>query len=272
MPSDTAGRPPRTTDPLSPRPHPDSRWIRRLRSVPSARLRLVCLPHAGGSAGFFRDWSKGLAPDVDLWAIQYPGRENRISEPLIGEMHALARSIADELRPYADTPTVLFGHSMGAALGFEVARRLTAPGERHLLRHLVASGCAAPHRLRPFAGHEGAHLLDDDRLVAMLGPLGAGGTHLLNDPDMREVLLPPVRNDYRLIQSYTGRRDPILPIGITAFTGRDDEAVGADDLHAWAEVTDGSWTVRSFPGGHFYLAEHRDKVLGAVNDVLNGLD
>ncbi|MDO0928745.1 alpha/beta fold hydrolase [Streptomyces sp. TG1A-8] len=239
--------------------------------MPSARLRLVCLPHAGGSAGFFGDWSAGLAPDVELWAIQYPGRENRIGEPFIAEMDVLAQSVADELHPHAGTPTVIFGHSMGAALGFEVARRLTTPGEQHAMRHLVVSGCAAPHRLRPFPGQEGAHLLDDERLVAMLGSLGAGGTHLLDDPDLREVLLPPVRNDYRLVQSYTGRRDPALPIGITAFAGRQDAAVSIDELDAWAEVTDGRCTVRSFPGGHFYLTERRDEVLGALNDVLDGL-
>ncbi|PNE32693.1 hypothetical protein AF335_18490 [Streptomyces eurocidicus] len=243
--------------------------MRTLCPAPSARLRLVCFPHAGGTAGFYRDWSGLLPADVELWAIQYPGRENRISEPFVTDMHTLAELITHELSRFLDLPTVIFGHSMGAAVGYEVVRRLEAAGRGRTVRHLLVSGCAAPHRVRPFAGHEGARCLDDDQLVAMLKRLGTGGAALLDDPDMRSVLLPAIRNDYGLIQSYTGRLDRMLQTGLTVFTGRQDDVAQAGDLHAWAEVTRGGFEIRSFPGGHFYLTSHRDEVVEAVNDVLD---
>ncbi|MEW2574962.1 thioesterase II family protein [Streptomyces syringium] len=255
---------------MSARSHPQSRWIRTLHSTPSARLRLVCFPHAGGVAGFFRDWAGRLPRDVELWAVQYPGRENRIAEPLIPDMHSLAERVTDELRPFLDLPTVIFGHSMGAAVGYEVVRRLTMAGEPHAVPHLLVSGCTAPHRIRPFEGHEVARLLDDDQLVAMLGGLGAGGSELFDDPEMRSVVLPAIRNDYELIQAYEGSQgQPRLRTAITAFAGRDDAAVHADDLRAWAQVTQGRFEARFFPGGHFYLRPHRDEVIRAVSQVLN---
>jgi pyochelin biosynthesis protein PchC len=259
------------TDSPSPRPQPDSLWVRTLRPAPSARLRLVCFPHAGGAASFFRDWSGSLPSDVELWAIQYPGRENRIKEPLITDMHTLAARVTDELSPLLDLPTVFFGHSMGAAVAYEVVRRLTSSGEHHAVRHLLVSGCAAPHRARAFAGQEGAHLLDDNQLVAMLKRLGAGRIELLDDLDMRSVLLPAIRNDYGLIQAYAGRLEPELRTDVTAFAGQQDDAVHSDDLHAWAEVTQGRFLLRSFPGGHFYLAHHTDEVLRFVNDALDAV-
>ncbi|MEV6776827.1 thioesterase II family protein [Streptomyces syringium] len=255
---------------MSARSQPESRWIRTLHSTSSARLRLVCLPHAGGVAGFFRDWSGRLPGEVELWAVQYPGRENRIGEPLIPDMHSLAEHVTDELRPFLDLPTVIFGHSMGAAVGYEVVRRLTMTDEHHFVRHLLVSGCAAPHRIRPFTGHEEARLLDDDQLVAMLRALGAGGSELLDDPEMRSVVLPAIRNDYGLIQAYQSPRGrPRLRTAITAFAGRDDAAVHADDLRAWAQVTQGRFEARFFPGGHFYLMHRRDQVIRAVTHVLN---
>ncbi|MEU8548905.1 alpha/beta fold hydrolase [Streptomyces roseoverticillatus] len=255
---------------MSARSQPESRWIRTLRTAPSARLRLVCLPHAGGVAGFFRDWSGRLPGDVELWAVQYPGRENRIGEPLIPDMNSLAERVTDELRRFLDLPIVIFGHSMGAAVGYEVVRRLTMTDEHHAVRHLLVSGCAAPHRIRPFDGHEEARLLDDDQLVAMLKSLGVGGSELLDDPDMRSVVLPAIRNDYGLIQAYEGPEGhPRLRTAITAFAGRDDAAVHADDLRAWAQVTPAPFEARFFPGGHFYLMHHRDEVIRAVIQVLN---
>lgn len=246
-------------------------WIRILHAPPQPRLRLVCFPHAGGTAGFFRTWGSLLPEGVELWAVQYPGRENRISEPLVPEMHALADLIAEQLRGALDGPTVFFGHSMGAAVAYEVLCRLTGEDAGRQVRRLIASGCGAPHRIRAFAGHEGAHLLDDEALVALLKKLGTSGAALLDDEDMREMLLPPIRNDYALIQSYTGAPGCPLAVDIDAFAGRADDAVDEDDLRAWAEVTSGAFAHRHFPGGHFYLAEHPQSTSQAVNAALNAV-
>ncbi|MET8975192.1 alpha/beta fold hydrolase [Streptomyces sp. NPDC004539] len=249
---------------------PDSLWLRAVGPPrPSAPARLVCFPHAGGAASYFRDWGGRGVPGAQVWAVQYPGRENRIREPFPPDLHTLADRLAEELSGFLDRPAVFFGHSMGAVVGYEVVRRLTADGRADAVRHLVVSGCGAPHRVRPFAGQEGAHLLDDDRLVALLKELGSGNAALLDDPDMRSAFLPAVRADYRIVQSYAPRTGgPLLGTDVTAFVGGQDAAVGIGDAHAWAAVTRGRFTLRTFPGGHFYLGEHPDDVLRAVRDVL----
>ncbi|MFM9614475.1 thioesterase II family protein [Streptomyces niveiscabiei] len=246
---------------------PDSRWLRSY--GPPAETRLVCFPHAGGAASYFRDWGGGDLAGAEVWAVQYPGRENRIRDDFPPDLHTLADQVTEELRGLLDRPAVLFGHSMGAVVAYEVLRRLTADGSAGAVRHLVVSGCGAPHRVRPFAGQEGAHLLDDDRLVALLKELGSGNAGLLDDPDMRSAFLPAVRDDYRIVQSYVPRPGgPALRTDVTAFVGRQDEAVGAGDAGAWAGATRGRFTLRTFPGGHFYLGEHQGDVLRALRDVL----
>ncbi|MER5748003.1 alpha/beta fold hydrolase [Streptomyces sp. NPDC002225] len=247
---------------------PGTPWIRAFGPPgPAAPVRLVCFPHAGGAAGYFRDWGEGTGAQV--WAVQYPGRENRIREPFSSDLHALADRAAEVLGGLLDRPTVFFGHSMGAVVGYEVLRRLAAEDRDHAVRHLVVSGCGAPHRVRPFAGQEAAHLLSDDRLVALLRSLGADNTALLDDPGMRSAFLPAVRDDYRIVQSYVPRTGgPVLRTDVTAFVGRQDEAVGVGDAGAWATVTRGRFALRTFPGGHFYPGEHPDEVLRAVREVL----
>ncbi|MEV3910618.1 thioesterase II family protein [Streptomyces canus] len=249
---------------------PDSPWLRTFGPPePSAPARLVCFPHAGGAASYFRDWGGRDLAGAEVWAVQYPGRENRIREEFPPDLHTLADQVTEELRGLLDRPAVFFGHSMGAVVGYEVLRRLTAGSRGGAVRHLVVSGCGAPHRVRPFAGQEGAHLLDDDRLVALLKELGSGNAGLLDDPDMRSAFLPAVRGDYRIVQSYVPRAGgPPLRTDVTAFVGRQDEAVGVGDAGAWAGATRGRFTLRTFPGGHFYLGEHPDDVLHALREVL----
>ncbi|WP_416969860.1 thioesterase II family protein [Streptomyces sp. 4F14] len=245
-----------------------SAWIRAF--GPPAGTPLVCFPHAGGAASYFRGWSGPDTIGAEVLAVQYPGRENRIRDPFPPDLHTLADQLTEELDRYLDRPAVFFGHSMGAVIGYEVARRLTADGRGHAVRHLVVSGCGAPHRVRPFAGQEGAHLLDDDRLVALLKELGSGNAGLLDDPDLRSVFLPAVRDDYRIVQSYVPRAGgPLLRTDVTAFVGRQDEAVGVGDAGAWAAATRGRFALRTFPGGHFYLAEQRGDVLRAVAGIID---
>ena len=176
-------------------------WVRPFRLTPMPRLRLACFPHAGGSASFFRSWSERLPPDIDLLALQYPGREDRFNEAPTTRLEDLADGAALALRDFADAPLALFGHSLGAALAYETALRLESAGAP--LRHLFVSAHPAPHRQRGGALHRGdeAALLEDVRRQG-------GASELLEDADLRALFLPILRADYQAIETYR-RAQPI---------------------------------------------------------------
>lgn len=244
------------------------RGVRLFHPVPSGRLRLVCLPHAGGAASYFRDWSKRLREGVELWAVQYPGRENRLGDPLPADMDSLVDDVTEGIRGLLDRPVVIFGHSMGALVGYEVAQRLTGAGEHDAVRRLVVSGSAAPHLARPYPGQENASLLSDEQLVQAVKRFGVDGLQLLDDADMRSVLLPAIRNDYRLVQSFIAEPRDVMDVEVTALVGREDSFVDAEEARAWSSVTNSQFSFRAFPGGHFYLTQFRDEVLHAALDSI----
>lgn len=238
-------------------------WIRRFHQVPDAKVRLLCLPHAGGSASFYFPVSTALSPQIEVLAVQYPGRQDRRSEPSIGTVAELADRIHRVLGLVADDrPLAIFGHSMGAVLGFEVARRLEADGRAPAA--LFASGRRGPATHRD----ESVHLRDDDGLVAELKSLSGTNTALLGDEEILRMILPAIRNDYRAIETYRRPEGGPLSTPITAMIGDDDVKSSVEEAKAWAEETTGDFALRVFPGGHFYLAAHQKAVLADITDRL----
>ncbi|WP_251076751.1 thioesterase II family protein [Streptomyces benahoarensis] len=244
----------------------DVPWLRSLRRVQNPRGRLVCFPHAGGAASFFREWPQRLAGDIEVLAVCYPGRESRINEPCVNAMEDLAAPLADALAPFLTEPTAFFGHSMGASVAYEVARRLSAGG-RPGAAMLLVSGRAAPHRLRPSAlGSQ-----PDDDLISDVrrrgGPLAAA----LDVPDLLELVLPSIRADYQLVDSYASEATlHPLHVPVTAYYGEGDVDNPAESVLAWADVSGGPerFASRAFPGGHFFLVPHAADVLGDINTRL----
>ncbi|KUO23140.1 thioesterase II family protein [Streptomyces dysideae] len=235
--------------------------MRRFQPTPEAPVRLVCLPHAGGSAASYAPLARALAPVADVLAIQYPGRQDRRAEPGITRLTDLADLVADALAPWADRPFVVFGHSMGALLGYEVTVRLEAAGIAP--RALVASGRRAPSRHRA----ESVHLRNEEGVVAELRRLGGVDPAFLDDPELRAMILPAVRGDYEAIETYRHTPRPPLRTPVTVLTGDNDPQVTAEEAAAWAEHTTHAFALRTFKGGHFYLNEH----LPEVQAVLRGL-
>lgn len=233
-------------------------WLRSYHPAPDAARNLLCFPHAGGSAGFFFAWSQELAPARDVRAVQYPGRQDRLDEPLVDSVDEIADRVhAAAAEWIAERPTVLFGHSMGAAVAYEVARR--AP-----VAALVVSGRRAPSAVR----EEFVHLGDDDALVAEVRTLGAAGTDLLDEPELRAMFLPALRSDYRAIETYqVSPRHTRVAAPITVLTGAADDRVTAAEASAWAEHTTAGCTVETFSGGHFFLEEHRTEILDRVTEL-----
>lgn len=241
-----------------------SPWIRRFHPAPDAGALLVCLPHAGGSAPFFFPVSRALSPSVDVLAVQYPGRQDRRGERCVDDLGELADLVTRELRPALDRPVALFGHSMGATLAFEVARRLEAEGTVPLA--LFASGRRAPSRHR----EERVHLTDDAGLVADLKRLSGTDAQVLGDDEMLQAILPAVRSDYKAAETYRYRPGPRLSCPVVALTGDADPHVTMAEAEAWGEHTDAGFTLRVFPGGHFYLSSHAAAVMREITDHISG--
>ncbi|WP_158578814.1 thioesterase II family protein [Spongiactinospora rosea] len=249
---------------MTPSTPPDSPWIRVHTPRPEATARLICLPHAGGAASFFRGWGQAAPPWLEVWAVQYPGREDRLAEDLIGDIGPLADGVADALAATArDLPAALFGHSMGAAVAYETTRRLLT-GPAAAPAALYVSACPAPG---PVTGKT-RRLLDDGALAADLLAQGATSPIVLDDPELREIVLAIVRNDYHLIETY--RRGPAapLPVPITAFGADHDDTVDAGRISAWAADTSAGFTLHPMPGDHFYLVPGRDALIKVIAEDL----
>jgi surfactin synthase thioesterase subunit len=261
-------------------------WIIRFVPTPRAPVRLVCFPHAGGSASFFfplvhtlgakaaadaaKDTNTGTGTaDAEILAVQYPGRQNRRHEPCVDDVHALADAVATALSPHlqrADRPDprplALFGHSMGAVVAFETARRLQERGQAPAV--LFASGRPAPSCRRTDA----VHLRDDQGVLDEIRTVGGTDTRVLDNPEILASVLPALRADYRAVETYRAAPGATVTCPIAAMTGDADPRVSVTEARAWAEHTTGGFSLRVLPGGHFYLAERSVEATEAIRTTL----
>ncbi|MEV5985179.1 alpha/beta fold hydrolase [Streptomyces sp. NPDC052051] len=239
-----------------------SLWIRRFHPSPERRMRLLCLPHAGGAAPAFHALSKVLSPDIEVLAVQYPGRQDRRDEPMTDDVASLADGIVRALTPWTSEPFAVFGHSMGAVVGFEVVRRLERQGVRPVA--LFASGRRAPGRYRP----DRVHLLDDAGLVEEIRSLDGTDTRVFDNEELLSLVLPVIRGDYRAIETYTCPPDAVVDCPTEVLVGETDSHVTRAEALAWGEHTTAGAEVTYFPGGHFYLSEQFEGVTRVVRERL----
>jgi pyochelin biosynthetic protein PchC len=248
---------------MSMRTDSEDSWVRRFTDAPRSTVRLVCFPHAGGSAGYFRPLAQALAPRVETLAVQYPGRQDRRRERLIDSVPELTDAAFAALRRELDAPFAFFGHSLGAVVAFEVARRFEQLTPAGPLR-LFASARRAPSLVR----HDTVHLRDDDGLVAEMNRLGGTEQAVLDDPELRQLVLPVVRADYRAIETYTAAPGARLTCPVTVFVGDSDAVTPVADAAAWDRHTTKGADTQVFDGGHFYLDRHVQQVASAIADAL----
>nr|prf erythromycin synthesis gene [Saccharopolyspora erythraea] len=235
-----------------------STWLRRFGPPVEHRARLVCFPHAGAAADSYLDLAPALAPEIDVDAVQYPGRQDPRDEEPLGTAGEIADEVAAVLRASGgDGPFALFGHSMGALIAYETARRLERePGGGPL--RLFVSGQTAPrvHERR-------TDLPGDDGLVDELRRLGTSEAALA-DEALLAMSLPVLRADLRVLRSYAWADGPPLRAGITALCGDADPLTATGDAERWLQHSVIPGRTRTFPGGHFYLGEQVTEVAGAV--------
>lgn len=241
-----------------------TQWIRRYHPAPGALARLVCFPHAGGSASYFHPLSARFAPDVDVVALQYPGRQDRRHEPCVTDIAELADLITAEITALGGGPTVFFGHSMGAVLAFEVIWRLEqrdGPNQHAL----IASGRRGP------STHRGETVSEenDDALIREIKKLNGTSSTLLADDDVLRMALPSLRGDYRAIEAYRCPPDRRIHAPITVLTGDADPKTTVAEATMWRMHTMGDFRLTVFPGGHFFLQDHQKAVSDEITKALH---
>ncbi|HEY4006931.1 MAG TPA: alpha/beta fold hydrolase [Pseudonocardia sp.] len=226
---------------------------------------LLCLPHAGGDAGAFRSWAQAPVGGADVVSIDLPGRRHlpgssarSVLGPGEPSLRRLACDVADEVVRSTQGPVALFGHSMGAVLAFEVAREMHRRAAERLSL-LVVSGRDAPWSVSPLPVF---HRMPDDRLWRSLRALGGIPAAVADDQGMRELFLPVLRADLTILEEHRAAA-AVLGCPVRVYAGQHDALVTEEGLAAWAGA-DHDAAHRRFPGGHFYLAEHRAEVLRAL--------
>jgi medium-chain acyl-[acyl-carrier-protein] hydrolase len=234
-----------------------NRWLGLGKPNPQAKLRLFCFPYAGGGSLIFRRWGEGLPESVEVCSVQLPGREMRLREMAFTRMMPLVQAIAEAMLPYFDKPFAFFGHSMGATISFELARHLR---REYSLQpeQLFVSGRSAPQipNTDPPTYH-----LPEERFIEELRRLSGTPKEVLEHKELLGVLLPLLRADFELIQTYQYTVEPPLDCPISAFGGLQDEEVGRNILESWKEQTTVSFALHMFPGNHFFLHSSQSLLL-----------
>ncbi|MBB4910653.1 thioesterase II family protein [Actinophytocola algeriensis] len=237
----------------------DDRWVRRFHTAPDHSPALVCFPHAGGSASYYRWLSDVLRPTVRVFALQYPGRQDRMHDRRLSMIDEFADEVFTALEPLMGQRLAFFGHSMGSVIAFEVATRMVdrrGAGPTTLF----VSGRRAPSKHRD----DTVHLLDDDGIIDELRRLSGTDVRVLGNEDVLRMVLPPMRSDYTAVENYRYRPGPKLDCPIVALLGDEDSSVDAEEARAWADHTTDSFSLHTFSGGHFYLAEHQKAVADLI--------
>lgn len=229
----------------------------------TADTALLVLPHAGGNAHAYADWRDLLPPGVRLLIGQYPGRGARFADPLPESIDDLAGPIVESLPDAANL--VVLGHSMGSLVAFEVARRLTERGTPP--KALIASACRAPHL--PNQAPVFPATLDDDALVAAIKARGGTQDGILDEPELREIILPAIRADFAVDDDYRHFGETALACPIAVIGGEADPIVPVETLATWTTATTAAVTVQTLPGDHFYFQQQLPEFLALVTSVID---
>jgi medium-chain acyl-[acyl-carrier-protein] hydrolase len=232
----------------------EPQWMLRPRPNPDAGLRLVCLPYSGGRAGAFAGLAAELTGDVELCAIELPGHGRRLQETPVPRLRPLVEQVTEVLAEEVRQPFVLLGYSLGALLGFEVTRELARRGWSGPSALFVAAA-KAPHV--PRSAGPALHDLPRTALVEWLACLDGPRKALLQDEELVDVMLPVLRADLAVVDTYA--YEPGQPLGcpVAAFGGSADPGVPRPGLDAWRDQTTGDFSVTILPGGHFFLDSSR---------------
>jgi len=236
-----------------------SLWFPALKSRQDAPLRLICFAYAGAGIAAFRAWPETLTEAIELRVAQLPGRGARLREDRFERMPPLIETLAETLHPLLDRPFAFFGHSLGAIVAFEVARKLR--GRSLTPVHLFVSGHIAPHLPNPAPL---IHEFPDEEFLREIQSLNGMPQSVLNSKELLEIMLPVVRSDFSLLETYNYESQPPLGCPITAFGGLQDPRTSKSGLESWRTQTVETFDLVMLPGDHFFLDTARPLLLQAL--------
>ncbi|TKC98580.1 thioesterase II family protein [Polyangium fumosum] len=237
-------------------------WAAHPRVAP--RIRLFCFPYAVAGANVYRGWASRVPPDVEVVALQLPGRGPRLREPAVDRLEPLLQALRGAFLPYQGVPFVFFGHSMGAVLAFEFCRWLRRHGDAAPV-HLILSGCEPPP---PESDSPPPRRLSDTDLIAWMRSMGGTPEGVLDNAEYMQLVLPALRADLALVDAWRPMPEAPLDIPVTIMGARDDTLVPASVLEGWRDHTRSAYACHLFSGGHMFIRTEEASVLELICSVL----
>ena len=247
---------------------PTNPWLVHNRAEQQARVRLFCFPYAGGAAYIYGRWPQSLPTFIDVCAVQLPGRGSRLREKPFSNLTDLVPAAAQALLPHMDRPFAFFGHSMGALIAFELARHLRRMGVERSPAQLFLSGCRAPQLV---ATHGITYNLPDQEFMAEIRRLNGTPAEVLDNPELMQLVLPLLRADFEITETYSYQDEPPLDCPLTIFGGSEDTDVRSESLSAWRMHTTAAFSLRILPGDHFFLHTSQATLLETITRELRRL-
>jgi medium-chain acyl-[acyl-carrier-protein] hydrolase len=241
-----------------------NRWFAPLKPGATGNMRLFCFPYAGGSSNIYREWPKYLPPNVEVWVAKLPGRDNRLKETPYTDLATLADAFAQAMVSYLDKPFVFFGHSMGAMLSYELSRLLRSRRGVEPA-HLIVSARRAP-QLPDTA--QPTYNLPDAEFIEEVRRLNGTPKEVLEHAELMQMVLPLLRADFSVCETYTHTPGPTLECPLTVLGGIQDVDISREHLEAWRELTRGPFSLRILPGEHFFIHTAQPLVLRIVAQEL----
>ena len=233
-----------------------TRWLGRLRDQAAGDRTIFCLPYGGGGTSTFHGWRTAAPGWLEIAPVRLPGREQRLAEPPGFQPADIASAIAAQ----ADRSYAIFGHSLGALVGFEVIRALRLLGAPQPL-HFYVAAARPPDVPDPVAAAVG---FGDDKFIAALIELIGAPAALRDEPELRELALPALRSDLRWLHEYAYRLEPAFAVPLTALAGADDALFGPADMLGWGRFTSSAFRLETVPGGHFFPQADAARVVGMI--------
>ncbi|MDH6264206.1 alpha/beta fold hydrolase [Bradyrhizobium sp. BR13661] len=240
-----------------------SPWIEFRPNRPDAQARVLCFPYAGGSAQVYHALARGMPENVELGAVQLPGRWDRRREPLLTRLSDASRNLADEIARLSPKPYVLFGYSLGGLIAFEAARIVARDPELRQPRALIVAAAEAPAGT---PGRPQLHALPDAEFIKKQMDRYPGGISpaVLAEPDLMEMLLPIIKADMQMFETYRYTPETPLACPIYAMAGEQDRLCTPSAMAGWERETSGSFFTETVAGNHFFINNAADRMRATI--------
>lgn len=237
----------------------------RPRPNPSAKMTVFCFPFAGGSSTTFHAWLDHLHLDAEIITVQMPARGSRLADEPCDNMGDLVESLFLNILPLISKPYLFFGHSMGSKVAFELARKLHQC-ELPMPVHFISSGCPAPFLPRCV---DPIHALPEAEFIDCLAKLNGTPERVLRNRELMSILMPALRADFKILETYIGSNDVLLPSTITLCGGAGDKSVAQSDILAWRSLFQQSGDLHMFDGGHFFINDSVELLVSKINHIIS---